>query len=220
MSYIGSSGDNTALLCITNLPGNANGHSEGDWVAPDGTIVGDTNGNSTVPGFMVNRDPMVVRLFRNTASETSPPEGIYHCLVQDAELIHRKLFVGLYNDEGGSYSSHHFNSVYNSPFKCFIGDVTISGGMVFTLDSDVSLQFTLTCISTGGPATTVIWTRDSITIAEGTETVLDDPVTAQYTHTLTVAGSLGGLYICTVTNDKPSSDSVQHTVWGMFVLYS
>ena len=48
-----------------------------------------------------------------------------------------------------------------------------------------SPQFTLTCISTGGPATTVTWTRDSTTVTEGTETVLDDPVTAQYTHTLT-----------------------------------
>ena len=70
-----------------------------------------------------------------------------------------------------------------------------------------SPQFTLTCISTGGPATTVTWTRDSTTVTEGTETVLDDPVTAQYTHTLTVTGRLPGLYNCTVKNNKPSSDS-------------
>ena len=70
-----------------------------------------------------------------------------------------------------------------------------------------SPQFTLTCISTGGPATTVTWTRDSTTVNEGTETVLDDPVTAQYTHTLTVTGTLPGLYTCTVENNKPSSDS-------------
>ena len=77
-----------------------------------------------------------------------------------------------------------------------------------------SLQFTLTCISTGGPATTVTWTRDSDTVTEGTETVLDDPVTAQYTHTLTVTGGLGGLYTCTVANDKPSEDSTQLNVQG------
>ena len=45
---------------------------------------------------------------------------------------------------------------------------------------------TLTCISTGGPATTVTWTRDSIIITEGAETVLNNRVTAQYTHTLIV----------------------------------
>ena len=92
------------------------------------------------------------------------------------------------------------------------GDVTISDGITFTVDSDLngaSSQFTLTCISTGGPATTVTWTRDSDTVTEGTETVLDDRVTAQYTHTLTVTGRLGGLYTCTVANNKPSEESAQ-----------
>ena len=79
-----------------------------------------------------------------------------------------------------------------------------------TFDSD---EMTLTCISTGGPATTVTWTRDSITATEGNETVLDDPVTAQYTHTLTV--TTGGEYTCTVSNNKPSSDSANITVPGI-----
>ena len=90
-------------------------------------------------------------------------------------------------------------------------------GMKFTLDSDLSeasVQFTLTCISTGGPATSIIWTRDSATVTEGVKTVLDDQVTAQYTHTLTVTGRLGGLYTCSVANDKPSHDSVNITVEG------
>ena len=94
----------------------------------------------------------------------------------------------------------------------------ISGDVTLTVDSDLngaSPQFTLTCISTGGPATTVTWTRDSVTVTEGTETVLDDPETAQYTHTLTVTGSLGGLYTCTVANNKPSNDSANFTVQGI-----
>ena len=98
---------------------------------------------------------------------------------------------------------------------CFKGDVTISGDITLTVLSDLngpSPQFTLTCISTGGPATTVTWTRYSTTVTEGTETVLDDPETAQYTHTLTVTGSLGGLYTCTVSNNKPSSASASITV--------
>ena len=67
-----------------------------------------------------------------------------------------------------------------------IGDISLPDGMTLTVDSDLngaSPQFTLTCVSAGGPATTVTWTRDSVTVTEGTETVLDDPVTAQYTHT-------------------------------------
>ena len=79
-------------------------------------------------------------------------------------------------------------------------------------------QFTLTCMSTGGPATTVTWIRDSDTVSEGTETVLDDPMTAKYNHTLTVTGRLGGLYTCTVANNKPSQALAQLNVQGMVTL--
>ena len=91
------------------------------------------------------------------------------------------------------------------------GHIQLSGGMAFTLDSD--RQFTLTCISTGGPATTVTWTIYSTTVTEGTETVLDDPVTAQYTHTLTVPSKRTGRYICTMANDI-SENSTEFYVEG------
>ena len=75
-------------------------------------------------------------------------------------------------------------------------------------------QFTLTCISTGGPATTVTWTRDSTTVTEGNETVLNDPVTAQYTHTLTVtATSISNeVFTCKVSNNKPSVSAASGVV--------
>ena len=103
-------------------------------------------------------------------------------------------------------------------YYLYIGDISITTN---TLDFDLASiseagtpQFTLTCISTGGPATTVTWTRDSDTVTEGTETVLDDSVTAQYIHTLTVTGREAGLYTCTVANNKPSHDSSSLTVKG------
>ena len=98
------------------------------------------------------------------------------------------------------------------------GDVVISGDIVYSEVSDLngaSPQFTLACISTGGPATNVTWTRDSTTVTQGTQTVLNDPVTAQYTHTLTVTGRFPGLYTCTVANNKPSIDSATLSVTGI-----
>ena len=100
--------------------------------------------------------------------------------------------------------------------SCLQGGVTISGGVTLTVDSDLnggSSQFTLTCISTGGPATTVTWTRDSTTVTEGKETVLNNATTATYTHTLT--GNTAGIYTCTVANNKPSSASASITVQGI-----
>ena len=100
----------------------------------------------------------------------------------------------------------------------FIGEVTISGAVMIDIISDLngaSPQFTLTCISIGGPATTVTWTRDSVTVTEETETVLNDQEEAQYTHTLTVTGRMGGLYTCTVTNDvTPAGASDTLTIQG------
>ena len=102
-------------------------------------------------------------------------------------------------------------------FSHLPGDIVLIGNITFTADSDLTgarLQLTLTCISTGGPATTVTWTRDSENVTEGTVTVLEDQVNAQYTHNLTVAGRLGGLYKCTVANDKPSENSLQLNIQG------
>ena len=92
----------------------------------------------------------------------------------------------------------------------------MTGDIDVTVDFNDSPQFTLTCNSTGGPATTVTWTRDSVTVFEGTETVLDDPVTAQYTHTLT--GSTAGVYTCTVSNSKPSSATLSITLLGIYII--
>ena len=98
-------------------------------------------------------------------------------------------------------------------YACNAGHVSLSSGMNFTLNSDN--EFTLTCVSTGGPATTVTWTRNRYyaTVHGRAETVLDDPVTAQYTHFLMVTGKLVGLYTCTVANEI-SSESMQLRIHG------
>ena len=90
--------------------------------------------------------------------------------------------------------------------------------MTLTVDSDLngaSPRFTLTCISTGGPATTVTWTRESGEAVGDAVTTLINATSAQYTHNLNVTGRLGGLYTCTVTNIKPSNDSANITIEGI-----
>ena len=92
---------------------------------------------------------------------------------------------------------------------CFAGDISnVRLAMVTDLNGPTP-QFSLTCISTGGPVT---WTRDSTTVTEGTETVLDDPETSQYTHILNV--TTAGEYTCTVSNNKPSSNSATYMLEG------
>ena len=112
-----------------------------------------------------------------------------------------------------------YNNYSPADFLCpyVTGDITISEVISFRENSDYagySLQFTLTCISSGGPATYVTWTRNSEAVADGMRTVLNDSVNAIYTHTLTVTGRLGGHYQCNVSNNKPSSDSSNITLQG------
>ena len=100
------------------------------------------------------------------------------------------------------------------------GDITTPDGVILTVDSDLngaSPQFTLTCISTGGPATTVTWTRSSVVVAGST--VLDDVKTAQYSHSLIVTGRLERDYTCNVSNNKPSLVSASLRVQGRSTAY-
>ena len=94
---IGTANDDTALLCHTNRPPpSGSSHSEGAWFRPDETEV--LPGGGSV-GFRRNRDPMVVRLYRNTG--TTAVEGIYRCEVMDDTNALQTVYVGLYNDDGG-----------------------------------------------------------------------------------------------------------------------
>ena len=218
ISDIGST-DNTALLCITNKPappGDVN--SGGDWFAPDGVRVG-VLASTAVPGFGRNKGDMVVRLRRN--SDTEPEEGIYYCVVEDSDFITQTVYVGLYHSGGGNGKANINIFLRDPEITLFppTGMVTISHAITLTVDSDLNgdcPQFTLTCISTGGPATTVTWTRGSETAVGTQRSAVVDGVTAQYTHTLTVTERLPGVYTCTVDNYYvPSDDSDSLRVQGI-----
>ena len=95
----------------------------------------------------------------------------------------------------------------------------------FQLTSELNATtptFTLTCTSTGGPATTVSWTVNNSAVTEDsahniTSQILTDPETATYNHTLAVTGRLEGQYECNVSNRK-SSASVHLMAVGMYVV--
>ena len=170
----------------------------GQWYFPDG---GTLNKSGNI--YQVEPDSgMRVDLRRR--NNASSPTGMYFCDIGDANRA--RFYVGLYIN-GGKY----LTEVIKGQFTIIIGgSISISGDITFNPD-----QRTLTCISTGGPATTVSWTRDSTTvITEGTEIVLNDAETAQYTHTLTVTTL--GMYTCNVSNDKPSSESATIRLGTLF----
>ena len=203
--------DSDTVKCHTDLDtccAGEQGFHRGDWYFPGGTQLPFSGDISE------DRNSQLVDLRRK--NNANSPVGIYRCDIAtnavhddtDINVRDSPVYVGLYTTSGGTFA---ISIVI--PIDILLsnsGDITISGSV--TYDSD---QFTLTCISTGGPATTVSWTRDNAELTEGTETVLNDPVTAQYTHTLTI--SLAGVYTCTVANSKPSSASASINVTGILL---
>ena len=202
ISQVGNYGSgNDSVQCHTDLNTccrGSQGSHRGDWYFLNETRLPFST-NMNPPPIFESRLTRRVDLRRNSGTG---PNGIYRCDIETVAVhgngMRETVYVGLYTSDEGKLLVMKLISL---AFLC-TGDITIMRDEV-TFDLD---QLTLTCISTGGPATTVTWTRDStITVTAGTETVLDDPETAQYNHTLIVTS--GGEYTCTVENNKPSSDS-------------
>ena len=92
--YVDINDFNNPILCHTNFPPpTGSTTSGGDWWAPDGTRVSGTD----VQGVTRTRDPMVVRLL---ITYGDPPEGIYHCIVQNITGVNQTAYVGLYRNGG------------------------------------------------------------------------------------------------------------------------
>ena len=103
ISDIGTTNDDSALLCNTNYLPDGGGSSGGNWFGPDGSTVGNISTVGTVQFFGRDRGLGVVRLIRNSAATGTPTEGIYRCEIQDDTLTEQTLYVGLYNSGGGLF---------------------------------------------------------------------------------------------------------------------
>ena len=153
MDDIGST-DDTALLCHTNQ--HSRRLSEGDWLVPNGTKVGNYAYSTPrdVPGFGRTRGPNVVRLKRS--SDGTPPEGMYKCVVRDTTDTNQTVYVGISSSVRLSSSMLTGDSVTrtSSIFKTSEVDVTIPSS---TTESTTSTHVT--------PTQTVVYTS-----SEGTTT--------------------------------------------------
>ena len=102
-------------------------------------------------------------------------------------------------------------------------NLLLSGSPLVTSLGYDSQSRTLTCISTGGPATTVTWRRDGAVVTlndtyQQTKRVVD-PVAGTYQTVLTIDQSVDhsdvlGTYICTVENVRGSTSMTKAVTAG------
>ena len=102
-----------------------------------------------------------------------------------------------------------------------------SASISFTLDTEPNEsppEFTLTCRSEGGPATTVLWEREGVTVQEDSDhetsqVIVDTSRNAVYENRLRVRGRReGGNYKCTVSNDFHSIISSNILLRGILIV--
>ena len=188
------------LFCLTNFDIELTGM--GSWYFPDG---------SEVPfygtGFIQSRGPSYVALtYISLRQMRSSPNGLYRCEIPDEDGQNVTLFAGVYANRQG---------------RCNVKVVPIALQVLMSTGSPTitSFQFnfatcTITCISSGGPATTVTWTNSggqvvSQLFASFQQQRLTDVTTATYSNLLTINISnirdYGGHFRCRVENDRGST---------------
>ena len=85
----------------------------------------------------------------------------------------------------------------------------------------VDVSFSLTCNSSGGPVSSVTWTRDDILLDNSGPLVLTDASTASYTNVLEVNSRAPGTYTCQIRGPSHQVLSfVGFSVQGNFVCRS
>ena len=84
-------------------------------------------------------------------------------------------------------------------------------------NSDDVISFSLTCNSTGGVASSVVWTRDGVLLDNTNPLVVTDASTLSYSSILMVSGRASGTYSCTIrgTSDQDLG-SANFIVQGRF----
>ena len=161
----------------------------------------------------------MVRMHRRRGGVT----GIYSCKIPVDNAEVQILYIGVYTNNTGKLTFILWLCACNlSCFHLTSGALQVTS-LQFQLTSELNATtptFTLTCTSTGGPATIVSWTVNNHTVTEDsahniTSQILTNPESATYNHTLAVTGRLEGRYECRVSNRKSSASGYLMAV-GMY----
>ena len=221
IELLGNAPDGSNVLqCHTDLSTCCNSGSDihtGKWVLPNGGIAG-------VPLFpytVRESEQRIDLTFEGTTAMAM--EGMFRCNVPTQSVndlsndVRVSVYVGLYQRESQSecigyislYIQHNFGFII---FSFTPSDLLIED-MFVTIPSDFDVnnpQFSVTCVSSGGPVGCVVWKHNqNIIVNPKTSSTLTDAVDGRYVHTLILNEHEGvhGSYNCTLYSNKPDSIS-------------
>ncbi len=158
------------------------------------------------------------RMYSRSSSLSSAYQGIYTCRIADSDGVYLDIHFGIY-----PYSYRNTCKYLKLCWRWYIYLTKIVIAIHFTavpvvtsLQQDtINNQFTLICVSTTSPATTVVWEKDGITLSmDGAHyqhsQMVTDRMSSTYQNNLTSTGdpdsvTVVGNYTSTVSNIFGSS---------------
>ena len=197
---------------IVNFISNSSQSGVGVIALPDGrTQSSGGNIGGWIVGPIVN-DPGTLRI-TTYSPFTSTRQGIYTATIPDSNNNMLTFNVGLYPNGFDGELLLLIHILYIPLPALPLSLPTTVAPTISNLTYNY-LHRTLTCESTGSPATTVSWMKDGLLLTTDgstgytlTQTVTDRP-SSTYSNVLivseTVTGGVAGTYTCTVTNDLGS----------------
>jgi hypothetical protein len=172
----------SGVLCHTDL---INGSHDGRWYSYRRYRFLSYSPSYYQPLYAAQFEGGVALLLTTNSYSYNSVDGIYHCDIKTTEST---------NETTTEYESVYIG-IYGSGGSLYLQSVTVE-----VLSTD-PFQFAVICSTTGGPATSVIWTVDSEEV-DGGFTVLNDGRNSGYISYLNATEE--GVYNCTVRNSKPS----------------
>ena len=143
-----------------------------------------------------------MRLHRRNGA--TGPTGLYQCVIPDSSGVEQTLFVGIYTTRENSklklWSGKADPLTINFDNYCaytvaMVAPLTDAFRLISAQES-VDVSFSLTCNSSGGPVSSVTWTKDGSILDNTGPLVLTNASTASYTNVLEVNSRAPGTYTC------------------------
>ena len=191
----------SALKCVANSKNCCS--DVGGWRDERERPVQEGNG---VACLYATRTFRIISLHRKSGC-TDHTSGLWRCDIPDSSGEMQSLYI--YISSRRSYGELCYFILCHSPSHWNIGQLNPSVSMNFTLHTEPRTsvpEFTISCRTHGGPATTVQWTVNGVPVQENSDhetsqLILDTSLNSVYDNRLRVRGRRNGTYFCSVMNN-------------------
>ena len=200
-----------ALHCITDRESCCRSHDggeSGEWYQP-GQMAVSENGRVSREDFSRNRGPSSVLLNRRNGATS--PTGLYRCEVLDSGGVSQSVYIGLYGDSEGDSEGEFLDVMNDTGTTHFISGIPILSSESPSYSHETR---TLTCISSGGPVTSITWMKGGVPISASKLIFLRsqrvmNTVASTYHNLLSINSNAlsdySGTYSCRVSNSRGNS---------------